>query len=102
MAKDKNKYTSDRLHDYIIMCDTCGGPWWASECKTMSTFTGKGGSINCPRCADPINPGLVPYKIRPERPVSVVRVNNMNSTSPTNSEAPFDYSTISNTPNSSS
>lgn len=92
--KDINKYTPGRLHDWIVYCDICGNPWWASECITLAPETGRGGCLVCPRDADPIDPGLVPYKIRVEKPLPFTNLNNLaDTTNITNSAEPYDLST---------
>jgi hypothetical protein len=79
--QDINKYHSGRLDDYIIFCDQCGAPCWRSEATLLKTETGSGGLLVCPRDVDPIDYGLVPYKIRPEKPVPVTRINAFNDNS---------------------
>lgn len=92
MSKDKNKFTRIRLNDYIIMCDTCGAPCWRSEATLLKPQTGNGGSLVCPRDVDPIDYGLVPYKIKPERSVPMTRTNTFNDYS----NITQSYNTISN------
>ncbi len=72
-----NKYTPDRLNDYIIYCQICGSPCWHSESIRLDDYTGRGGLIVCPRDRDAIDYGLVPYKVPAERSVPEVSINNL-------------------------
>lgn len=78
MKNNINKYKKSRLGDYIIFCDICGQPCWHSESVKLDKYTGRGGLVVCLKDADPIDYGLVPYKIPAEKPVPIVRVNNFN------------------------
>lgn len=64
-----NKFNPARLGDWLVGCMMCGNRCWASESKVLSTYTGRGGLRVCPECLDPVDYGLVPYKIRAERSV---------------------------------
>lgn len=88
MTKGVNNYSKGRLGDYIIFCDICGQPCWHSESVKLKPDTGRGGCIVCPADADPVDYGLVPYKIRPEKSPKEVRVNNLNDS--TNITQSFD------------
>lgn len=77
--KDHNRYDNSKLQDYIVMCDTCGAPFWKSQMTLLKPDTGLGGSLVCPRDADIKDWGLVPYKIRAESAVPGTRVNNLSS-----------------------
>lgn len=72
--RDANRYTSKHLTDHLVHCDICGTICWYSETRTLDTYTGQGGAIVCKRHKDPIDYGLVPYKIRAEKPVKETRV----------------------------
>lgn len=87
--KHSNKYTPNRLHDHIIMCDICGNPTWYSEAVKLTTYTGRGGCLVCPKDADPIDYGLVPYKIPAERPVKETRTNSYYDNENITGTAPF-------------
>jgi hypothetical protein len=76
MTTDKNRFNNGRRNDYIIMCDQCGSPCWRSEATLLTKYTGKGGLLVCPKDVDPIDYGIVPYKIRPEQGVPDTRTNN--------------------------
>lgn len=89
----KNKYTSNRLHDYPIMCDICGLPTWYSESYKLGVYTGRGGLRVCKEDNDAIHYGLVPYKIRAEKPVTDTRTNNLYDNTGITGTTPFDYST---------
>lgn len=73
-----NTWTPAHLGDWIIDCDICGTPCWYSEATLLTVETGEGGCLVCPRDRDAIDPGLIPYKIRGERPVDTTRINNFN------------------------
>lgn len=74
MSSDKNNYqTKLKLGDYPCSCDICGNWTWFSEGKIQHKYTGKGGTFACKNCVDDIHYGLVPYKIKPEKPVPLVR-----------------------------
>lgn len=92
--KNINKYTSDRLNDYIIDCDVCGAPCWYSETTKLKPDTGRGGCLVCSRDKDPIDYGLVPFKIRAEKPVKETRINTFNQNSNIVSTRVFDLSTF--------
>jgi hypothetical protein len=63
----KNNYrTKKKVGDYIVYCQRCGNPCWASEATVLGKYTGAEGLIVCPDDVDKIDYGLVPYKIRPE------------------------------------
>ncbi len=90
---NKNNYhTSKKIGDYTGFCDTCGMPFWASEGTILDTYTGLGGAWVCPTCVDPIDYGLVPFKVLPEEPVRESRA----TTAPTNTIDPanLDFTTI--------
>jgi len=89
-----NKYSKSHHGDYIIMCDICGMPCWASQATRLDTYTGRGGLMVCPRDKDPIDYGLVPYKVPPEKSPPVVRTNDYMNTTITDQSAPLtDYNT---------
>lgn len=58
-----------RPGDWPIDCAICGQRCWFSDSKKLTTYTGRGGYRVCPDDVDPIDYGLVPYKIRTEKPV---------------------------------
>lgn len=61
-----------RLTDWVIYCAICGSKTWASDSFILDNYTGRGGLRVCPDCNDPIDYGLVPYKIPAEQPVPYV------------------------------
>lgn len=71
MVKGNN--SPQRLGDFPFDCDICGGRYWYSESTVLGVYTGRGGCLVCRNCADPIDYGLVPYKIPAERPVPTSR-----------------------------
>ena len=69
-----DKFSPGHLGDFVTFCDICGQKTWFSECvPSQDVYTGKGGTLACLECADPIHYGLVPYTIRAERPVPMSR-----------------------------
>jgi len=77
----KNNYKDQaRVGDYIIYCQQCAMPCWASVSQTLSKDTGKGGLIVCPTCVDAVDPGLIPYKIGPEKSLPKTSINQQNIT----------------------
>ncbi len=68
-----DKFSPARHGDYVIFCDICGQKCWTSESKIQNVYTGRGGTLACPECQDPIDYGLVPYTIRAEKPVPISR-----------------------------
>lgn len=89
--KHTNKFTSNRLSDWIIHCDICGKPTWYSDSVTLEPETGKGGLLVCPDDRDIIDYGLVPYEIPTESQVTTTRIDNTIYTStPTTTYEPFD------------
>lgn len=67
------KFSPARMWDYTFACDICGAKCWASEGTVLDVYTGRGGAFVCPECNDPIDYGLVPYKIPAEKPVPISR-----------------------------
>lgn len=65
----KDKFTPARQGDYTSFCQICGQKCWSSEIRKQDTYTGRGGTLACKECQDPIDYGLVPYKVPAERPV---------------------------------
>lgn len=89
--KNANKYTSDRINDHTINCDICGTVCWYSETRTLEEDTGQGGAIVCKRHRDPVDYGLVPYKIPAEQSVQETRIlSNFNDNSGITGDTPFD------------
>lgn len=66
--------------DYPIDCDICGATCWFSQSTVLDKNTGKGGLRVCPDDKDATDYGLVPYKVRPERPVPDVRQHQTDTT----------------------
>lgn len=92
--KDSNRYTKDRLHDHPINCDLCGTSCWYSETRTLTKETGEAGAIVCRRHKDPIDYGLVPYKIPAEKGVKETRVlSNFNDNTNIDGVTPFNLDT---------
>lgn len=58
-----------RREDWVVFCAICGSKTWASDTTKLAPETGRGGLIVCPDCVDPIDYGLVPYRIPAEAPV---------------------------------
>lgn len=67
--KDNTKFTPKRLGDYTFSCNICGQKWWRSQATVLDIYTGRGGLTVCPNCNDPIDYGLVPFKIPKEEHV---------------------------------
>lgn len=82
-----NKYFTGRKGHYIF-CDICGQATYDYEVTRLSSQTGRGGLLVCPRDADVIDHGLIPYAVPVEQSVRLVRINHTNIT---NGEAPIDY-----------
>lgn len=92
--KDINKYTKNRLTDHVLNCDICGTLCWYSDTRTLQADTGQGGAIVCKRHNDPIDYGLVPYKIPAERAVKETRVlSNMVDNANLTGTTPYDLTT---------
>lgn len=91
MSLNKNRYSKNHAQDWIIYCDLCAAPCWYSESTLLDVYTGRGGLLVCPRDADPIDYGLVPYTIPPEQGVTTTRINNFSNTTTSGFPAPFDY-----------
>jgi hypothetical protein len=68
-----DKYTRVKKWDWILWCDICGTRCWGSEATRLNVYTGRGGLMVCPDCNDPIDYGLVPYKVPAEKPVPIIR-----------------------------
>lgn len=94
MKIHQNKATS-KAHqsDWIIYCDICGQQCWYSEATLLDVHTGRGGLLVCPKDADPIDYGLVPYVIPPEQPVTETRTSEFMKNTGIVGTTPFDYST---------
>ena len=71
-----NKY---KHGDWYIYCDICGQRCFASEAVHLSTYTGRGGLIVCPKDADNIDHGLIPFSVTAEKNVPFTRVNHTNT-----------------------
>ena len=61
-----------RPNDWTCYCAICGSKTWASDIQTMGEYTGREGLKCCPDCIDPIDYGLVPYRIPVEQSVPFV------------------------------
>ncbi len=72
---NENRYRPGKLGDFVIYCDICGCPCLYSESTKLDSYTGRGGLLVCPTHADPIDYGLVPYKIQAEKPIPETRTN---------------------------
>lgn len=69
----RDRFQGGRLGDYVIDCDICGQRCWYSESSVLGIYTGRGGLLVCPECKDPIDYGIVPYYVIPERPITNTR-----------------------------
>ena len=87
-----NKYFSGRKGHYIF-CDICGQACYDWEVTKLSTLSGRPGLLVCPRDADVIDHGLIPYTPTTEQPIKWSRINHSNIT---NGESPLDYDTATN------
>ncbi len=93
----KNTYTMKKKKgDYIIYCQICGDPCWASQATKLEKETGHGGLIVCPEDVDAIDYGLIPFKIAPEENPKIVTINHYasNPNDVPNSIPPIDLSLI--------
>lgn len=61
-----------RRTDWTCNCAICGNKTWASDTQLLGEYTGRQGLRVCPDCVDPVDYGLVPYKIPAERSVPFV------------------------------
>lgn len=88
-----DKFQGGRLGDYVFDCQICGQRAWFSESFTLSVYTGRGGLRVCSECKDPIDYGLVPYKVPAEQPVPLALDSNYtaNPTAIPQIYAPFNY-----------
>lgn len=88
-------FSPSRQGDYYQFCDICGAQYWHSQMVQQDVYTGRGGTWACPNCADPIDYGLVPYKVPSERPIPISRdtIYSGNQTAVNNQTfyLPFDY-----------
>lgn len=87
-------FNSARPGDWVIYCDICGLKCWAQSSIELDKYTGRGGCRVCPDCADPIDYGLVPYKIRPEKPVPFVRGSGYTADNVPQTYPPFNTATM--------
>lgn len=65
----KDRFSPARIGDWVMNCQICKKKLYASESFLLDTYTGKGGLRVCSDCNDPIDYGLVPYKIPAEQPI---------------------------------
>ncbi len=89
----KDKYSPARKWDFTFNCMICGNKCFASESHLLDTYTGRGGLRVCSECNDPIDYGIVPYKIPAEKSTSW-SADAMNSANPDDIETdygPWDY-----------
>lgn len=92
--KNLNRYTPNRLKDWIIDCDTCGAPCWFSESKLLDIDTGFGGARVCNTHSYPTDYGLVPWIVPAEQTVTETRyLANFNDNENIEGTPPFDLST---------
>lgn len=68
-----NKYFSGRKGHYIF-CDICGQACYDWEATKLSALTGRPGLLVCPKDADNIDYGLIPYTPNTEKPVGFARI----------------------------
>lgn len=78
-------------HEGYIYCDICGQPCYISEATKLSQYTGRPGLLVCPRDADKIDFGLIPYTPTTEKSPKWVKVNHQNVT---NGAEPYDIETL--------
>lgn len=64
-----DKFTPARHGDSTFNCMICGQKAWTSEAITLDIYTGRGGLKVCRECNDPIDYGIVPYKVPAEKSV---------------------------------
>lgn len=87
-----NRYFSGRKGHYIF-CDICGQACYDWEITVLDSKTGRGGCIVCPKDADSIDYGIIPYALPVEKSVKFARMEN---TDVTNEAAPIVYETATN------
>jgi hypothetical protein len=73
-----DRFSPGRIGDWVVFCDICGQKCYASEASKLSTYTGRGGLIVCPKDADKVDPGLIPYKVTVEKNIPWTRINHTN------------------------
>lgn len=73
-----DRFNPGRLGDWVVFCDICGQKCYASEATRLSTYTGRGGLIVCPKDVDKIDYGLMPYRIPAEKNTPWTRINHTN------------------------
>lgn len=81
-----DRFDPGKLGDWVVFCDICGQKCYASEAQFLSTETGRGGLLVCPKDADKIDHGLIPYTVEAEKAVPFTRVNHTNTTDGTSTE----------------
>jgi len=73
-----DRFSPGRIGDWVVFCDICGQKCYASEASKLSTYTGRGGLIVCPKDADKVDSGLIPYKVTVEKNIPWTRINHTN------------------------
>ena len=66
------KYFTGRKGHYIF-CDICGQACYDFEATLLKLETGRGGLLVCPKDADIVDFGLIPYTPRTEHPIPWMR-----------------------------
>lgn len=78
--KTKQHYQDKvKIGDYYLYCDQCSQPCWESLSTKLDNDTGKDGLVVCPNCIDATDYGLIPFVVRPEDSIPVVRINQTNT-----------------------
>lgn len=86
----RDRFVPGRLGDWVVFCDICGQKCFAHEASKLASETGRGGLIVCPKDADKIDYGLIPYIPRVEKIIPWTHVNHLNTT---NGADTIDYDT---------
>lgn len=73
-----SRFSPGRRGDWVVFCDICGQKCYASEASKLSTYTGRGGLIVCPKDVDKIDYGLIPYRSPAEKNIPWTRINHTN------------------------
>jgi hypothetical protein len=68
-----DRFSPNRLGDWVIFCDICGAKCFASESYVLEPETGKGGLTVCPSHRDKIAGCFIPYTVNAEKPVPFVK-----------------------------
>lgn len=78
---------------HYIFCDICGQACYAKDATKLGVASGRPGLLVCPKDADAIDFGLVPYAPTNEKPIPWARINHTNVA---NGSSPLDVETATN------